>query len=310
MHSVDGFLQALSARSNLGLAFGTKKSQKKIRALTANAIKASPSKSNPQGSPDKKPKLDPLAAAVVSSMAETTASMRTREELQAEIAEGKPIPKPDPDPQTPADAYPLERLVGGAHVLAAMGVKEWIDRISAKKDVQTASLFVSKRLVALVNGGDVKKLKILRYLYLLIRWFSGLKAGSKSMKKLPKIEDMGELTEAYGTEIVQGVGRRFADGFQLNKWHVDNMITHILALAITIEGFTMDVHDIREDLRLENTAIRKYYIELGCKVDNPTESEMEKRGIAKAEVRSHQFARLKIPLTFPKMRAFKAAKKM
>ena len=301
--------KTLSARSNLGLAFGTKKAQKAIRALTTNAIQASPSKSKGKDSPEKGRQLDPLASAVVSSMAESTTSMPTREEMQAEIDENKPRPKANTHVESVNDVYPLEQLAGGANVLATIGVKDWIDKVKAGEDVQTKSRYVARRLRTTAQGGNVKKLKAMRYLLLLIDWFMSLKVGSKSIRKVPQIEAMGSLVEAYGSDVVNGVARRFADGSQLNKWHIDNLITHILALAISLDNFTTDTHDIREDLKLESKDISKYYAELGGTVAAPTDSQRDKLGITKAEASSHRIAALRLPLVFPKMRIPMASKK-
>jgi len=286
----------------LGLAFGTKKSQKAIRALTTNAIQPSPSKTKSQGQPDNRRQLDPAASAVLSSMAESTFSMPTRDEMQAEIDEGKPRPKPNMEASTVAEVYPLEQLVGGETVLAGMGVKDWIDTIKAGGDVQIKSRFVARRLRAIVESGHVKQVKALRYLLLLIEWFTGLKPGPKSARKVPKLEEMGPLVGIYGSETVLNLARRFADGFQLNKWHIDNIITHILAIAISLHNFAMDTHDIREDLKLEAKEVRNYFVELGCTISLPTEAERGALKITKAEGSSHRIAKLKLPLVFPKMR--------
>ncbi|KAL6713194.1 DNA-directed RNA polymerase I subunit rpa49 [Lecanora helva] len=299
----------LSARNNLGLAFGSKKSQKAIRALTANAIKASPTKSATQDSPDKRSQLDPLASAVVLSMADTASDMPTREQMQADIDEGKPRPKPNLQATTPAEVYPIEQLVGGANTLANMGVKDWIDKVQDGKGVELKSRFVARRLAVNVQRGDVKKLKVLRYLLLLIEWSLGLETVPKRGKKVPKLEKMGALVESYGSEVVAGVARRFADGFQLSRWHLDNLTTHTFAIAITLDNFTMDTHDLREDLKLEQKEINKYFKEIGCVVAKPTEVQQRALGILKAEALNHSIAQLKIPLTFPKTRIMPVKKR-
>ena len=222
--------------------------------------------------------------------------------MQAEADEGKPRPKPNLEASTPAEVYPIEQLVGGEHNLAAMGVKGWIDEVNAGKDVQLKSRFVARRLMATVKSGDVKKLKVMRYLLLLIEWSTALKPVPKRGKKVPKPEDMGTLIGTYGKDVVTGLSQRFAVGFELNKWHLDNLTTHILAIALSVDNFIIDTHDIREDLKLEGKDIPKYYAELGCAVAAPTEVEQNALGISKAERMNHRIARLKIPLSFPKIR--------
>ena len=144
------------------LAFGTKKSQKAIRALTASTIQASPSKS--KSGTQLSSALDPLASAVISSMAAYTSSMPTRGEMQAGIDAAKPRPEPNMQAETPAEVYPIEDLVGGISVLKAIGVKEWIDKVNAGEDVQTKSLFVARRLRATVQSGAITKVNILKLL--------------------------------------------------------------------------------------------------------------------------------------------------
>ena len=201
----------LSARSKLGLAFGTKKSQKAIRSLTTNAIKASPTKSSSQTSGNR-PALDPLTSVVMSSITHHTSSMPTREEMQADIDQNKPIPRPNMAAELPEEVYPIEQLVGGTNVLKNMNVQELINKVKAGEDVQTKSLFVSNRLRAVVQSDNVKRVKTLRYLLLLLEWYKGLKVGPKANKKVPKDEAMGYLMKQYGSEVVRGVGRRFAEG--------------------------------------------------------------------------------------------------
>lgn len=38
----------------------------------------------------------------------------------------------------------------------------------------------------------------------------------------------------------------------MTRWHVDNLITHIAAAALIVDGFEVDVDDLRNDLKLDN----------------------------------------------------------
>ena len=252
--------QRLQARTILGSAFGTKKSQKAIRALTENAI-ASPSK------PTSKNNI--LASAVLESMSQTVSSMPTREELQASIDEAKPRPKANLDAKTPGEVYTVEDLVG-LDTLRMLGVKGWQDAIEKGEDVQTSSKFVAKRLVKVVGWKDVRRLKALRFVLVMLDWFGCMKEAGKGMRKLPKREEIrAAVGERIPDSVIEGLRKRFAPDLyvflttfdiaevlmrhsNMNKWAVDNFMTHICALALVIEHCEIDIADLRDDLRLDS----------------------------------------------------------
>ena len=300
----------MSARNALGLAFGTKKSKKAIRSLTANAI--SPSKPFSSIAPSKA-QMDPLAEAVISSMP-SISTTATREILQAEIDVAKPRPKPNLQATTPAEVYTISQLVDGDLTLCKLHVKDWIDAVNAGGNVPTRSLYVSQRLVKTVQSGNVKLVRALKYLYLLIEWSKTFRqSGPKTGKRVPtKLEnkELASLIEGWGTALVLGLSKRFADNGILNKWHQDNLITHILALTLIIDGFTVDTLQIQKDLKLEAKQIAEYYHELGCVVTVPrTKLHLERMGISKAEAHGRRVAMLKVPLVIPKQRGMVVRKK-
>ena len=47
---------------------------------------------------------------------------------------------------------------------------------------------------------------------------------------------------------------------ELNKWHYNLLLTHILAIVLMIDDCNTDVHDIQNDLHLDN----KVYVLLTC----------------------------------------------
>ncbi|KAL8737605.1 MAG: hypothetical protein Q9181_001506 [Wetmoreana brouardii] len=290
----------LSARNTLGLEFGSKRSQRAIEALTKNAI--SPLKTGRAAPGSSQPSLDPVASAVVSSMA-ATASMPTREALQAAADESKPRPQPNLGAERPTDVYPIDQLVGSG-ILRQMTIKEWQDAVESREEILTKSRFVSNRVHKVVPSGDVRKIKTLKYLLLLLEWHGVLFAmGKGGGRKVPEREQLREQLGAWGSELIKQVSNRFAEGGRLvSRWQLDNLITHICALALTVDDFTTDVYDIKEDLRLENKDIRKYFREIGARVVSPTEVERARLKIGKAEAAAHQLAKLRLPLDFPKMR--------
>ncbi|KAL8947583.1 MAG: hypothetical protein Q9222_006151 [Ikaeria aurantiellina] len=299
----------LSARSNLRLTFGTKKSQRAIQDLTKNAI--SPSKPARTGQGQASAPLDPIASAVVSSMAATSSSMPSREDLQTQADESHPRPQPNLEAEKPADVYPVDQVVGST-ILRQMAVKTWQEAVTNGEEILTKSRFVSHRVQKLVEEEDVRRLKTLKYLLLLLEWYGSLLPASKrgGARKIPDREKLREKLGSWGSSLVDAVADRFSEGGRnLSRWHLEKLIMHICALTMIVDGFTTDVSDIKDDLRLENKEIGKYFREIGARVAAMTESEGTKLGLSKAEAKARVVARLKIPLEFPKMRVVKGKRR-
>ncbi|MCJ1413574.1 DNA-directed RNA polymerase I subunit rpa49 [Ptychographa xylographoides] len=238
-----------TARTKLGEAFGTKKSQKAIRSYAENAI-ASPQKSS-QRDASGALILDPVAAAVIESMSQNSAAAPTREELQAVIDKAKPRPKANLEATIPGDVYKLEDLVG-SEALRGLKILDWQTTVGESKPVLTSSKFVSKRLVKVVTSGDVLRLKALRYLLLLLDWFACLKSGAKGVRKLPKRDDIRKIVGAdVGDGMLESLRKRFAPDTTMNKWAIDNYMTHVCAITLAIEKCELDISDIRDDLKLD-----------------------------------------------------------
>ncbi|KAI9677422.1 MAG: DNA-directed RNA polymerase I subunit rpa49 [Caeruleum heppii] len=289
-------------RDELGRTFGTKKARNAIKSQTENAISAVKRRNDKDASDQAgeatPSKPDRLTTAVLDSIAPAVGDMASKEELQAATDEAKPRPKPNLAAQTPAEVYPLETLVGRDE-LRALTVKEWQDAAEAGNPITTKSRFVSERLQRVATSGDVRKLKVLRYLLLLLDFYRALKSAQRGGKKLPPREELKEAVEA-SEFLLEGVKRKFADGSALTKWHVDYLLTHIAALALHIDNFEVNTFDLREDLRLENKVMSTYFRELACKIHPLRESERKKLGISSnVEAAMHRVARLVLPLEFP-----------
>lgn len=293
-------------RQELGMMFGTKKAKKAIASLTENAIgpavKNQTAEEITRGAKD-----DPLAAAVLDSMSAATLTMPDRAALQQVVDDAKPRPKANDAAETPADVYPFEALIP-KHDMKDLLVREWQEKAKAGEGVNTSSRFVSNRLHAIAVRDDIRNLKALRYILLLVEFLGSLKGGGRNAKKLPIREELQKRLDVPDT-LISSVTRRFASKGEMPKWNIDNLITHACALALTVDNFETDTHDLREDLRLDQSAMSQYFRETGARVGNLTEKEREKRGLSKAEAAVHKIARLKLPLEFPKQRVMAASKR-
>ena len=200
-------IQARSLRNELSLAFGTKKARKAMASLIGNAVVT---RKTGDDSFTKDSGPDAAGAALLDSMNVTTANTATREELQARSDEAKPRPKANLKAQKVEEVYPVETLVG-TETMPQIMVKEWVDAAESKRVVTTKSRYVSQRLQKIATSGNVRKLKILRYLLLLLDFWSVLKPTGKGSKRLPEREVI-RTTTGVSTFLIDGVVKRFADG--------------------------------------------------------------------------------------------------
>lgn len=255
VHAQNAARSFTQQRLELGMEFGTKKAKKAINSRTVNAI----SKETGRG----------VEAAVLDSVKEASDALPAQKELQDSVLAAKPIPRPNLDATKVEDVYPLSVLVPPSE-MRNLAVKEWQDAGRANENVKLTSRFVASRLQPLAARDDVEMLKALKYLYLLLEFNAALKVGGRSGgKKIPLKDQMKVKMEAWPDALVDGVRRRFADGrymhssrdqkfgadtffSELNKWHVDKLMTHMAALSLYIDNWRTDIHDLKEDLRLDN----------------------------------------------------------
>lgn len=291
-----------SLRQSLGMEFGTKKAKRAIAAMTENAI--SPRKSaadGDQGVPDAR------TSAVLESIA--TSGMLSREDMQAEVDEAKPRPKPNLEASTPADVYPLDTLITREERMA-LQVNDWIQAVAANQAIETPSRFVANRVEALASKKEIAvKLRALKYILALVSFNAALKPTRSGGRKLPPREDLKKKLSHLPPTLVESIKRKFAAGGELTKWHVDKMMTHAAALALYVDDYEVDTFDLREDLRLESKAMHQYFRELGASVAGPTERERERLKIGKLEAGLHFIAKLKLPLEFPRQRIVAAKRR-
>jgi DNA-directed RNA polymerase I subunit RPA49 len=294
-------------RTALGMEFGSKKSRKALLDRTENAITRGGNDVN--GS---ETNGSATASAVLSNMEKSTAAMPTRAELAASVDENKPRPKANIAAGSAKDVYPIDVIVG-KELMSAISVKDWIDAAQAGEALTVGSRFVAKRMNKLAKseeGRDIQKLKVLRFILICVNFLASLKSrGKGGPKALPPRAKMLELLGTTGP-VVDALRRRFvSEQNDLTRWHTDFLITHILAAALMVDDFEVDVNDLRDDLKLENKDIKRYFQELGCRVTPPTETERNKMKITKAETVNHNIAKLKLPLQFPKATRGGPAKK-
>ena len=196
-----------SKRQELGMEFGTKKSKKAIADLTENAITSrNPGADSASGNGP--PVDNTVAAALLDSMAAATVDMPSREDHQAIVDDSKPRPKANLQATAPAEVYPTTTIIGN-EIMTVLNVKDWIDAVAEKREVKLHSRFVAKRLQEIAQSDDVKRLKVLRYILLLINFNAALKPGKYGKGKvLPPKDKLQQKLDVSGS-LVDGLKRKF-----------------------------------------------------------------------------------------------------
>lgn len=278
-------------QKELGQAFGTRKAKKALASLTENAI-------GPTRAWGEKPaKMDSAAAAVVASMRDATAGMATREELIEAAEAAKPRPKANLDATELKEVYTIENLIG-EEVFKSIPVLEWQTAVKAMKPVTVTSRYVADHVTKVANSTE--KLKCLRYLLMLIEVHNNLRKRWGS-HELPGRDDLRRITGNVPEIMLESVKRKFSDQGTVSNFKKDLILTHICALACVIDNFEIDMWDLRLDLKMEPKPMMMYFTEVGARIGAFPEARRAALGLDKAMASQRKFARLKLPLEFPKV---------
>lgn len=285
-------------RNDLGQTFGTKKARKAIASITENAISTDRIGRGASPGGTQRTKLDAVSTVMLESMAEATSGIATRDELTAAVDAAKPRPKPNLAAQTPNEVYTADTLIG-PEILKLVPVKEWQDAVKAKKEIITKSKYVAHRIQRV--SLDVQKLRVLRYLLCLLEFFGSTRTRGKGVvRSLPQKEALRAAVPGVPEAVVESIKRKFSENGQMLKFQTDLLMTHACALAMIIDNCEVDMYDLREDLHLEVKDMSQYFHEIGARITTANEGDRKRLKLDKAAAAQRKFARLKLPLDFPK----------
>jgi DNA-directed RNA polymerase I subunit RPA49 len=271
-------------RQELGEAFGTKKARKAIVERSQNAISSGLKGTN-----------GTLAAsdmALMDRIKEKAVQVPTQADLQASINASRPIPQGNFEADEVQDVYIPEVFIGTG-VLILIPVRDWQEACDKDEGLQLASRFVANRVVREAAKPDsVLRLRRLRYLLLLIVfWRTTSKGKGHGVWRIAKREKLRESMAPAPEHVLESIRRQFSEQGEMRKLQVDLLMTHCAALALVIDGFEMDIFDLREDLKLEEKEMSQYVAELGGTTE-----------VKKMDGRRARIAKLRLPLQFPKLR--------
>ncbi|KAM0454896.1 hypothetical protein ACHAPV_008037 [Trichoderma viride] len=290
----EGKKSMLDQRTDLGQTFGTKKAKKAIQDKVLNAI----APQRKPGDPSTPVKLDDASKAILNSIGAVTSTMASRDELQAAVDEAKPVPKANVDASEVYDVYRPEELIG-ADIINLVPIREWQEKAKHGESIQFQSRYVVSRVQAIASNDSAEmRLRVLRYLSIVLLFYLCSKPGrQKGTRQLPPREKLRELLAPAPEAVVENIRRKFSDGGQLRKFHIDLLIAHCCALACIVDNFEVDTQALKDDLKLHQRVMNQYFHEIGARV-KPIKDKTEERTL--------QVAKLTLPLDLPKQRQIRA----
>jgi DNA-directed RNA polymerase I subunit RPA49 len=277
----------MEARKELGQTFGTKKAKKAIQDMEINAI--APSK-NTDGTPKT---LGRAEKALMAEIGETAATMASREALEAMTNAARPVPPANDETDDIHEVYDPNVIIG-KDILAEVPIRDWQEAARKSEDVLVISRFVAKRINKLAtNSGTEDRLRLLRYLYLLIQFYTDTKPGMGKLggsRKIPPRKFLLQRLAPAPETVIDHITRKFSDGRAMSKFHVDLLMTHACAFACIIDSFEVDIWELQQDLKLDEKHMTQYFRQIGARIKKKT-SNGNKSTIAE----------LSLPLDLPKL---------
>lgn len=280
----------MDLKTDLGQTFGTKKAKKAIQETVLNAI-APRGKVGDTAPPTK---IDAAARAMLSSVGEITSTMATREELQAVVDDAKPVPIPNLEATEIQDVYDPKKIIG-ADILNLVPIREWQEKVRHKENIPVPSRFVAARLNSVASNDEaVTRLRVLRYLAFVLIFYLNTKPGKvRGTRQLPSREKLREVLAPAPEAVIENIRRKFSEGGQMRKFHMDLLMTHCCVFACIVDNFEVDTQNLRDDLKIDQKVMNQYFHEIGGRV-KPVVDKERKTTI--------HVARLALPLDFPKQR--------
>lgn len=277
----------LAQRNALGQEFGTRKAKKSINSVSQNRIEAD--------------KLASSEDQIVDSVEAATADLPTLSEVQSGVDAARPTPVANVQATNVEDVYTIESVIPR---------KEWSAiRVDLLKDSAIeffpykASRFIKER----VEGKEVltERMKLLYYALLLMGVYHNR-----------RVKDKQSLTEKLNNPsevLVDGVVARFTSlkagafgkskdrSFKIDPFHEDKLLCHLLVLVLHIEGFTVLVPPLAQELGMKPSRLTGLFRALGCGVKGATLGEADRFKVPRASAASYKVARLRVPFKEPLM---------
>lgn len=289
----------LQMRSDLGNTFGTRKAKKMLESQQLNAIDSSV--------------LDDIKAEIVGNIEETTKSLPTQEEMDAEREKDRITPVFVESAETPEDIYPIESILSQKEwdiIRADVILKEESPEERAKLFPYTSPYILSRitRRTNMSNSkssasADASYFKLLYYLSFLL----GVYHNRRSKKKSALQKNLNFPPEA----LLDSALKRYAtiwnpksrDGnFRLDAGGELKLTSFIAALALRVDGFILEVSPLANELQIKPSKLNEVLYALGCNIKPATVTQAAELKLNKSTALNYKIATLTVPFKAPSLK--------
>ncbi|KII90120.1 hypothetical protein PLICRDRAFT_40321 [Plicaturopsis crispa FD-325 SS-3] len=283
-------LERLQARSMLGETFGTKKAKANIRAAERNKVDVSA--------------MEAVAGTIQASIEKNTVALPSKEEAKAIGDNARLIPAHNATADDPADVYPLHNIIPEVE-WKALSISTFTSAPTDKDRLAllpfSRSKWVAHHLERIFAVTPISKqhIKILFYISSMLAFRSA------TFRMAERKDPIHERLARVPSLVVDGLLARFTE---TSRGSTDalttpqtetNLLTHIFALMLRLDGYATDPTIVADDLSMTPTKINQLFKSLGCKIEKLKMTDLKRLGLPESAAATKR-AILKAPPEFPK----------
>lgn len=288
---VQNFVQ----RTALGEAFGTKKAKAAIVNLEKNRIDSN--------------RLQDMELDIVDNVKELTLDLPTREQLQEEGSVDRPVPPVNENATSVEDVYALHSIIPKKE-WANIRINSIFEEESEEQRMEMLpygkSAFVAKNLAKFVSLHNESKVQMLYYASLLFGVFANRRVRNKNalMERLgnkPSELLVDGVLERFAVSRTSDFGKSKDRSFIIDPYHEDKLLCYLLAVLFHIEGFTLEILPLANELNMKPTRLVSLLRVMGAIIKPIGVGMAEAIGLSKKEAATYKVAVLKVPFKLPEM---------
>lgn len=277
-------------RNTLGEAFGTKRAKSSISNLERNRIDSD--------------KLQSIELDVVDSIKSSTSELPTKQQMEQQITDVRPIPPINLEATSAEDIYSITSIIPKADwTTLRVGA---IIQEEPDKRLELLPFSKSPFLQKHIETNDETKLKLLYYLSILFGIYQNRKVKDKfqlTTKFNHQLSDsiINNLLDTFTISKATRFGKSKDKSFVIDPQSEDKLLCYVIALIFHIDNFLIEIQPLSYELNLKPTKLINLLRIMGAIVKPPTQGQAEALGISKSSLSNSKLAILKAPVKLPDM---------